>query len=164
MIIQFIAMLKLKTKKKVSAIVFRAAIRAAFVVILGFTTLAEKAAADSISVSPTNLAVPRGSQQTVLTVRAQGSAQSVIQVRAFRWDPSRPPSEFHEQTRVVVSPPISRLNARQELTVRIVRVDSAPVQEKECYRILVDRLPDSSENAQTITLRIRHSVPLCFTA
>ena len=125
--------------------------------------LSEQVMADSISVSPTNLIVPLGNQQTVLTVLAQGSAQSVIQVRVFRWDTSRPPNEFHDQTRVVASPPISRLKARQELTVRIVRVDSAPVQEKECYRVLVDRLPDNSENTQTISLRIRHSVPLCFT-
>lgn len=119
--------------------------------------------ADSISISPTSLVVPLGGQQAVLTVRAEGSAQSVIQIRAFRWDPSRPPNEYYKQNQVVVSPPISRLNARQELTVRLVRVDSAPVQEKECYRVLVDRLPDNLENAKSITLRIRHSVPLCFT-
>ena len=119
--------------------------------------------ADSISISPTSLVVPLGGQQAVLTVRAEGSAQSVIQIRAFRWKPSRPPSEYYKQNQVVVSPAISRLNARQELTVRLVRVDSAPVQEKECYRVLVDRLPDNLENAKSITLRIRHSVPLCFT-
>jgi P pilus assembly chaperone PapD len=40
--------------------------------------LSGQAMADSISVSPTNLIVPLGNQQTVLTVQAQRSAQSVI--------------------------------------------------------------------------------------
>ena len=153
----------LNIKSKRNVMVFWSGFRVTLVTtFFSFVSLAEKATADSISVSPTNLVVPLGVQQTMLTVRAEGNAQSVIQIRAFRWDSSRSPNELHEQNQVVVSPPISRLKARQELTVRIIRVDSEPVQEKECYRVLVDRLPDNSENAQTINLRVRHSVPLCF--
>ena len=128
---------------------------------LGLMT-AHAALAESISVSPTNLAVPGGGKQTTLTVRAEGSAQSIVQVRAFRWDPNRPATELFQQDSVVVSPPISRLSARQELTVRLVRTDRRPVKGMECYRVLVDRLPNDPTSKQQIALRIRHSVPLCF--
>ena len=121
-----------------------------------------QAVAESVSVSPTNLSVPSGAQQAVLTVKAIGASQSVVQIRVFRWNSSRPPSELFDQTSVVSSPPISRLKAGQELTVRLVRVVGVPVQEKECYRVIVDRIPNSPGGSKAITLRIRHSVPLCF--
>ncbi len=129
---------------------------------LACATLAP-AAAESISVSPTRIAVPPGSQQSVLTIKAAGARQSVVQVRVMAWNERRPPDQLKATRKVVVSPPISRLNPRQELTVRIVRTARKPVRGRECYRILVDRLPNAPDPEQVVALRIRHSVPLCFT-
>ncbi|MCG6903219.1 MAG: fimbria/pilus periplasmic chaperone [Rhodobacter sp.] len=124
---------------------------------------ATAAAAESISVSPTRLSVPAGGQQSVLTVKAAGAQQSVVQVRVMKWNENRPASELRQTRDVVVSPPISRLSPRQELTVRIVRTSRKAVRGRECYRVLVDRLPSGPETRQAVALRIRHSVPLCFT-
>ena len=60
-----------------------------------------QAVAESVSVSPTNLSVPSGAQQAVLTVKAIGASQSIVQIRVFRWNSSRPPSELFDQTSVV---------------------------------------------------------------
>lgn len=119
-------------------------------------------AADSISVSPTRISVAPGSQQSVMTIKAAGAQRSVVQVRVMAWNERRPANELKATRKVVVSPPISRLSPRQELTVRIVRTSRKPVRGRECYRVLVDRLPDAPDPQQVVALRIRHSVPLCF--
>lgn len=124
---------------------------------------AAPAVAESISVSPTRIAVPPGGQQSVLTIKAAGARKSVVQVRVMAWDERRPPDQLKATRNVVVSPPISRLSPRQELTVRIVRTARKPVRGRECYRVLVDRLPNDPDPNQVVALRIRHSVPLCFT-
>lgn len=124
---------------------------------------AAAASADSVSVSPTRIAVPPGGAQTAMTVRAAGARQSLVQVRVFAWDERRPAYRLSRTRDVVVSPPMARLSPRQELTVRIVRTARKPVRGRECYRVLVDRLPSESDNDQAVALRIRHSVPLCFT-
>lgn len=128
-------------------------------IVIGMSGMAY---AESVSVSPTQLSVARGSQHTLLTVRAEGAARSVVQIRAFKWKAGRPPSELQRQDSVVVSPPISRLSPRQELTVRIIRKSKQPVHGRECYRILVDRLPDRVRGKPAVALQIRHSIPLCF--
>lgn len=123
---------------------------------------ATSAGAESVSVSPTSLLVPPGGRQTTMTVRAEGAGRSTLQVRVYGWDERTPANQLHETRDVVVSPPITELGARQELTVRIVRAARSPVRGRECYRVLVDRLPDGAPSQQLIALRIRHSVPLCF--
>lgn len=125
--------------------------------------LATATYAESISVSPTKLSVPNGGSQTTLTVAAGGSRQSVVQVRVMSWNPRHPPDRLGNTRDVVVSPPISKLTPNQELTVRIVRTKRRPVRGQECYRVLVDRLPNAVANEQAVALRIRHSIPLCFT-
>lgn len=134
---------------------------ALFAVAVGFAPA--PAAAESISVAPTRLTVAGGGQQSMLTVTADGARQSVVQVRVFKWKENRPAHELRPTKDVVVSPPISRLSPRQELTVRVVRTKRKPVRGRECYRVLVDRLPNRLEADQMVALRIRHSVPLCFT-
>ncbi len=119
--------------------------------------------AESISVAPTRLTVAGGGKQSTLTVKAGGARQSVVQVRVFKWKENRPANELRPTKDVVVSPPISRLGPRQELTVRVVRTARKAVRGRECYRVLVDRLPNGPDSDQMIALRIRHSVPLCFT-
>lgn len=120
-------------------------------------------AADAVSVSPTQLLVPAGGSETTLTVRADGTSPAAVQVRIYRWDDHSPAYQLYETRDVVVSPPISELHPRQELTVRVVRTSRTAVQGRECYRVLVDRLPDPFESSYQVALRIRHSVPLCFT-
>lgn len=121
-------------------------------------------AAESVAVSPTRLNVHMPQQQTTLTVKAGGREASVVQLRVMAWNPRHDPSDIKPTRNVVVSPPMARLRPRQELTVRIVRTKKRAVRGKECYRVLVDRLPGKEQSGQAVKLQVRHSVPLCFTS
>ncbi|MBO9428696.1 fimbria/pilus periplasmic chaperone [Sulfitobacter sp. R18_1] len=117
--------------------------------------------AASISVAPTKLE-PTG-QHTTLTIKAEGAKSSVVQVRVMAWDENKPANVLKPTRDVVVSPPMSKLKPRQELTVRAVRVSKKPLRKRECYRVLVDRIPtDPPKGSQKLALRLRHSIPLCF--
>lgn len=120
------------------------------------------AAADAVSVSPTRIVAPAGAQDATLTVKATGSRPATFQIRVFRWDERTSPDQLFETREVVASPPITEIGPNQELTVRLLRTSNRAAQGHECYRVLVDRLPDSSSGAPQVALRIRHSVPLCF--
>lgn len=121
-------------------------------------------AAESIAVSPTKLAVPNKGQQTTLTVKAGGRQNSVVQLRVVKWNPRHDPSRVSPTRDVVISPPVAKLRPRQELTVRVMRTKKRAVRGKECYRVLVDRLPGKERAGKAVKLQVRHSVPLCFTS
>lgn len=122
------------------------------------------AMADSLTVSPTRLSVPAPGVQTTLTLKAKGRSTAILQMRVMRWNPRRSPEDLQATRDVVVSPPMAKLRPRQELTVRILRVSRRPVRGQECYRVLVDRLPGREQAGQAVKLRIRQSLPLCFTS
>ncbi len=119
--------------------------------------------ADSLAVSPTKLDV-RSSNQTTLTVKAEGREASVLQMRVLSWKEGTDPAKAKPTRDVVVSPPVARLAPRQELTVRLVRVKKRAVRGRECYRVLVDRLPGKEQSGQAVKLQVRHSVPMCFSS
>lgn len=118
-------------------------------------------AAQSLSVSPTKLEVP-GSQQTAVTVKADGRGTSIIQLRVMEWREGTDPERLRPTKDVVISPPVVKLKPRQELTARVVRTKNRKVRGRECYRVLVDRLPGLEARGQAIKLKVRHSIPLCF--
>ncbi|MBU2983078.1 fimbria/pilus periplasmic chaperone [Lentibacter algarum] len=119
--------------------------------------------ADSLTVSPTRLNV-KAASQTTLTVKASGKQASVLQMRVLKWREGTDPKKAKPTRDVIVSPPVARLNPRQELTVRLVRVSKRPVRGRECYRVLVDRLPGKEQSGQAVKLQVRHSVPMCFSS
>ena len=119
--------------------------------------------AQSLSVSPTRLNVA-GAGQTTLTVKAGGRQGSVLQMRVMRWNENDDPRRLSATRDVVVTPPLAKLGPRQELTVRIVRTKKRPPRGRECYRVLVDRLPDRDRKKRTVQLQVRHSIPLCFSS
>ncbi|GGA16742.1 fimbrial biogenesis chaperone [Neptunicoccus cionae] len=121
-------------------------------------------AAQSLSVSPTKLEVANGARQTTLTVKANSRGSSVLQMRVMAWKEGSDPSRLKATRDVVISPPAAKLRPRQELTVRIVRTKKRAVRKRECYRVLVDRLPDRKAKGQVVKLQVRHSLPLCFSS
>tara|TARA_R110002049_G_scaffold142277_2_gene304140 strand:- start:19421 stop:19810 length:390 start_codon:yes stop_codon:yes gene_type:complete len=127
------------------------------------TAGAAPALANNLSVSPTRVIVPKANQST-LTVKADGNEQSIVQVRVMEWKEGTAPDRLKKTRNVVISPPVAQLRPRQELTVRIVRTKKRAVRGRECYRVLVDRLPGKEQSGQAVKLQVRHSVPLCFTS
>lgn len=120
------------------------------------------ATAQGISVAPTRLEVPGDAAQTTLAVRSTRQSGAVIQMRVFAWTEGTAADQLRPTQAVAISPPMAQLGPRQELTARIVRLAGTAPRGRECYRVLVDRLPDASRPPGQISLRIRHSVPLCF--
>lgn len=132
--------------------------------LITVATVPTAATADSLTVSPTRLAVPSRGKQTSLTVKAGGKYLSVLQVRVMKWNERDDPAKLKPTRDVVISPPVAKLRPGQELTVRIVRVKKRAVRNRECYRVLVDRLPGREQSKKAVKLQVRHSVPLCFTS
>lgn len=118
--------------------------------------------ADSVTVSPTRLSVIPPAQQTTLRIKADGTSDATLQFRVLRWKEGTDPAKAEPTRDVVISPPFTQLAPRKELTVRIVRVGKRPVKERECYRVLVDRLPGRDKNGRQINMLVRQSIPLCF--
>jgi fimbrial chaperone protein len=54
------------------------------------------------------------------------------------------------------------MKPNQEITIRLIRTLTKPVQGQECYRVLVDQLPGATQQNEIVKFTIRHSVPLCF--
>ena len=119
-------------------------------------------------VSPTSLQVAADVRSATVTVKVGGPGESLGQVRVMRW--LRDGGEGGEggegklvATRdVVASPPALRMKPNQEITIRLVRTAKTPVRGQECYRILIDQLPNRSPNRLSLSFAIRLSVPLCF--
>lgn len=66
---------------------------------------------------------------------------------------------------VVASPPAMRLQPDQEITVRLVRRTNHAIRGgRECYRVLVDQLPQKKPGGRSIGFVIRQYIPMCFVA
>jgi len=82
----------------------------------------------------------------------------VLQMRVLKWRKGADPAKAKRTCGVVASPPVARL----ELTVRLVPVKKRELRRRECYRVLVDRLPGKEQSGRAVKLQVRHSVPMCF--
>ena len=72
--------------------------------LLSLGPLAAPAAlAESLSVSPTRMEVP-ASNQTTLTLKADGKEASVLQLRVMEWKEGQDPSKMKATRDVVISP------------------------------------------------------------
>lgn len=120
------------------------------------------AMAGEFTVSPTSMKVQAPMQTAELTVATGNRSNAVGQVRVMRWTKSGGRDVLSSTRQVVASPPVLRMAANRETTIRLVRTSKAPVRGQECYRVLVDQLPQSGGNGAQVAFTIRHSVPLCF--
>ena len=119
--------------------------------------------ANSLTVSPTSITA--GGQTATVTMRSGNQGTAHGQVRVYRSVKSGRGEQLSPTNDVVASPPAFRLGRNQEATARLVRRTNAPVQGRECYRVLIDQLPEPNRGGGTaVSFTIRHSIPLCFVA
>jgi fimbrial chaperone protein len=119
--------------------------------------------AASLRVAPIKLDVAQGANSTTLKVWNTGDTTVRIQVRVYKWTHTGNDDVLTAQKLVVVSPPIATLKPGGENLIRIVRVATTPVTEREMYRVLVDQLPDPKGNrAGVVGILVRHAIPLYF--
>lgn len=127
---------------------------------LAFAGSAEGA---SLSVSPIGIDRLAPAATAALTLRNTGSAPVNVQARVFRWV-QRDGVETLEPTRdVAVSPPMTTLDPGVDYTVRVVRLNKAPVAGEEAYRIFVDELPNRTPGGENVVqFVVRYSIPVFF--
>lgn len=136
----------------------------ALAVVLALGFLPGAGAANTLTVSPTSISVPASAQTATVTVRSGNQGTAHGQVRVYRSIKVGQGEQLSPTEDVVVSPPAFRLSPNQEVTFRLVRRTNAPVQGQECYRVLIDQLPDPNREGVAVSFTIRHSIPLCFNA
>lgn len=119
--------------------------------------------ATSLRVAPTTVDMIAPDSAAVLNLRNEAHRPINIQVRVYRWTQEGGVDHLTPTRDVVASPPATQLPAGADYVVRIVRVSKRPVIGEECYRVIVDELPDRfRQKAGTVNLVLRHSVPVFF--
>jgi fimbrial chaperone protein len=118
--------------------------------------------AASISVSPTMISVKAPSTTGVLTIIGDPKAVTVAQVRVLKITFKGKEEILSSTKDVFATPPAMKLRPQQEVSVRLVRKTSRPVKGRECYRVLVDQIPQKDVKGAVIGFVIRQSIPMCF--
>jgi fimbrial chaperone protein len=136
---------------------------ASTIVTLGATF--NGAQATSLRVAPALLDVPAPGATTTLTLRNDGDHPIHVQIRVFGWTGTQGEPVLVPTDNVVASPPAATLNPGTEYVVRIVRLAKEPVSAEESYRLLVDELPDATQDhSNTVRFALRYSIPVFFYA
>lgn len=120
--------------------------------------------AADFSVSPTSLMLGATERAAALTLMSGGPEKARGQVRVMRWYNQGGRNDLEPTRDVTASPPSLQLGPNQEVTVRLLRKANKPVRGQECYRVLIDILPNPAGNDPKVSFTVRHSVPLCFGA
>jgi fimbrial chaperone protein len=119
------------------------------------------AQATSLQAAPVLIEMPNGSPTSSVSVRNIGRTAFDVQTRIFRWKQQDGKDVLEETDDVVTSPPITTLKPGANYAVRIVKVNGAPVEKEEAFRLLVDQLPDEDKmRGGTVALVMRHSIPV----
>lgn len=121
--------------------------------------------AGSLQIEPVLIDVTAPGAASTVTLRNQGATPINAQIRVFRWSLVDGQEKLEPTEDVVASPPSVTLTPNGQYIARIVRVSKRPVSGEESYRLLVDQLPDLSQQKNgTVNLLVRYSIPVFFGA
>lgn len=121
--------------------------------------------AGSLQIEPVLIDVTAPGAASTVTLRNQGTTPINAQIRVFRWSLVDGQEKLEPTEDVVASPPSVTLTPNGQYIARIVRVSKRPVSGEESYRLLVDQLPDLSQQKNgTVNLLVRYSIPVFFGA
>ena len=137
---------------------------ALFASALAFAACAP-AGAGSLQVEPVLVDITAPGAASTVTVRNQGTDPINAQIRVFKWSIVNGKEQLNPTDDVVASPPSVTLTPKGQYVVRIVRTSKQPVVGEESYRLLVDQLPDLSQQRNgAVNLMVRYSIPVFFGA
>lgn len=133
--------------------------------------IAGQASSASLQVAPVLLDLPAPATTATITLRNTDVEPITAQVRVFRWIQEGGQERLEPTDDVVASPPVIELRARQDYTVRVIRVSGRPLGQspgqplakEEAYRLVIDELPKPRRVSGTVSLVMRHVVPVFFT-
>jgi fimbrial chaperone protein len=121
--------------------------------------------AGALQVEPVLVDVTAPGAASTITLRNEGNTPIDAQVRVFRWSLVDGVEKLEPTDDVVASPPSVTLTPKGQYIARIVRVSKQPVVGEESYRLLIDQLPDLSQQKNgTVNLMVRYSIPVFFGA
>jgi fimbrial chaperone protein len=131
--------------------------------MLATTACVSPSIAASLQVSPVVIDVEtEKASASVITLRNTGEQGVNAQIRVFRWSQVKGKDIYEETSDVVASPPMMKLDAKMSNIVRVVRVKQSAPKGEESYRLVIDELPSGEKKAGTITLLVRHAIPVFF--
>jgi fimbrial chaperone protein len=126
---------------------------------------ASPASAGSLQVEPVLVDIVAPGAASTVTLRNEGTTGVDAQIRVFRWSIVNGKEKLDPTDDVVASPPSVTLTPKGQYVVRIVRTSKQPVAGEESYRLLVDQLPDLSQQRNgAVNLMVRYSIPVFFGA
>jgi fimbrial chaperone protein len=123
------------------------------------------ASAGSLQIEPVLIDVTAPGAASTVTLRNEGATPINAQIRVFRWSLVDGQEKLEPTEDVVASPPSVSLTPKAQYIARIVRVSKRPVTGEESYRLLVDQLPDLTQQKNgAVNLLVRYSIPVFFGA
>jgi fimbrial chaperone protein len=117
--------------------------------------------AASLEISPVSISLSGAENGKAMTLRNEGDQPIHAQVRTFAWDQADDADKLTPTRDLIASPPIAEVPAGGQQVIRVIRANSAPVQEERAYRLIIDELPpEGGDTGTAIQFRFRYSVPL----
>ena len=130
----------------------------ALAIIPAVLVTAPAARAQALSVLPVNVHMAPGEQAATVTVSNEGTAQTSVQIRAYKWNQQGDQDELTPSNDVVVSPPIATIGAGENQVVRLILRE--PTRDREAtYRIILDQIPPPAEPG-VVHVVLRMSIPI----
>ena len=116
------------------------------------------AGAQALSVLPVNVQMAPGEQAATVTVANQGTSETAVQIRAYKWSQDGDKDELTASNDVIVSPPIARIAPGDSQVVRLI-LRHPPQGREETYRIILDQIPPPAEPG-VVHVVLRMSIPI----
>jgi fimbrial chaperone protein len=120
--------------------------------------LAGTARAQNFQITPISVQFRPGQMSTTLMVTNQGAETSELQIRPFQWSQAAGTDQLTATEDLLVSPPITEVDAGQAQTFRLILRRPATNAESS-YRVLIDELPPPTAPG-TVRVALRFSVPV----
>ncbi|WP_312691606.1 molecular chaperone [Kosakonia sp.] len=98
-----------------------------------------------------------------LWIQNQGETPTTMQVRIVRWRQDGGLERYQQQSDVVASPPIVRIEKGSKQLIRLIKQGKIPAGVEQAYRIIVDEIPQPDDPATPkigLKLQMRYSIPL----
>jgi len=118
----------------------------------------QAANAQALSVLPVNVQMAPGEQASTVTVTNQGTSETAVQIRAYKWSQQGDNDELAASNDVIVSPPIARIAPGDSQIVRLILRQPAQGRE-QTYRIILDQIPPPAEPG-VVHVVLRMSIPI----
>lgn len=97
--------------------------------------------------------------QTVMTVGNGGDTEVFIQTELVAWSQQAEQDVYTTSREILVSPPMFKIPAGGEQTVRI-RYLQAPVTKERTYRLFLQEVPQSNPDQTQLTTTLKMGVPI----